>query len=94
MLNNSQIIQQCRYASNSKFFAKPTDESVSFSKHIYGELAFEVTHNAAPHNNFVIADDIRLVDYALVALFSENKMNISSGKQFERNEYSHAVCLI
>ena len=60
----------------------------------YIEFHFALTHNAAPHDDCVTADDLRLVSSASFSLFSENQLNSSIGRHLEPIEYAHAVCLI
>ena len=53
---------------------------------------FDVLH-AATNNRYVEGDDIRLVNEGPIALFSNYKLQSSSGKHIEIN-HAHIVCLM
>ena len=59
----------------------------------YIELNFDVLH-AATNNRYVDANDIRLVNLAPIALFSNYKLTTSSGKHLEEISHSHIVSLM
>ena len=53
---------------------------------------FDVLH-AATKNRYIDGDDIRLVNEGPIALFSNYKLQSSSGKHIEEINHAHIVCL-
>ena len=58
------------------------------------DLAFKVTHNAAAHDNYIDAYDIRLFISAPIALFIEYILTTSTSKRFKRVCQADAACLL
>ena len=56
-------------------------------------LNFDVLQ-AANNNRYVDGDDIRLVNEGPIALFSNYKLQSSSGKHIEEINHAHIVCLM
>ena len=56
-------------------------------------LNFDVLH-AATNNRHADGDQIRLVNEGLIALFSNYKLQSSSGKHIEEINHAHIVCLM
>ena len=52
-----------------------------------------MTHNQGIHDDFLNADDRRLVILYFKALFSEDKLTLSAGKGQNLIDYAHLVCL-
>ena len=59
----------------------------------YFELKFDVLR-ADNSNRYVDANDIRLVNLAPIALFSNYKLSTSSGKHLEEISHAHIVSLM
>ena len=57
------------------------------------ELNFDVLH-AATGNRYADDDNIRLINLAVIALFSIYKQTTSSGKNLEEISHVHIVCLL
>ena len=71
----------------------PREDSVISLLNSYLELNFDVL-KATSDNRYVDADDIRLVNLAPIALFSNYKLTTASGKHLEEISHAHPVCLI
>ena len=56
-------------------------------------LNFDVLH-AATNNRYIDGDDIRLVNEGPIALFSNYKLQSSSGNYIEEINHAHIVCLM
>ena len=54
---------------------------------------FDILH-AATNNRYIDADIIRLVNEGPIALFSNYKLQSSSGKHLEEINHAHIVCLM
>ena len=59
----------------------------------YLELNFDVLH-AATGNRYADANDIRLINLGVIALFSIYKLATSSGKHLEEINHAHSVSLM
>ena len=59
----------------------------------YLELNFDVLQ-AATGNRYAVGADIRLVNLAVIALFSIHKLTTSSGKHLEEINHAHIVSLL
>ena len=75
------------------FFNIPREDSVISLLITYIELNFDVL-KAATGNRYADADDIRLVNLAPIALFSNYKLTTSSGKHLENIDHAHIVSLM
>ena len=71
----------------------PREDSVIFLLNSYLELKFDVLQ-AVTGNRYVDGADIRLVNLAVIALFSIYKLTTSSGKHLEEINHSHIVFLM
>ena len=56
-------------------------------------LNFDVLH-AATNNRYIDNDDIRLLNEGPIALFSNYKLQSSSGKHIEEINHAHIICLM
>ena len=80
--------------ANSQIYINiPREDSVISLLNSYLELNFDVLH-AADNNRYVDANDIRLVNLAPIALFSNYKLTTSSGKHLEEISHAHIVSLM
>ena len=71
----------------------PKEDNVISLLSSYVELNSDVLH-AATNNRYVDRDDIRLVNLGPISLYSNYKLSTSSGKQLEKNDHAHFVCLM
>ena len=71
----------------------PREDSVFSLVNSYLELNFDVLH-AAINNRYVDGNDIRLDNLGPIALFSKYTLTTSSGKQLEKFDHAHIVCLL
>ena len=71
----------------------PREDSVISLLNNYLELNFDVLQ-AATGNRYADGADIRLVNLAVIALFSFYKLTISSGKHLEEVNHAHIVSLM
>ena len=79
---------------NSQIFINtPGGDSVKSLLGSLLRLIFGVLH-AATNNRYIDGDDIRLVNEGPIALFSNYKLQSSSGKHIEEINHSHIVCLM
>ena len=79
---------------NSQIFINIPRESIVISLlNSYFELNFDVL-KAATGNRYADADDIRSVNLAPIALFSNYKLTTSSGEHLESIDHAHIVCLM
>ena len=58
------------------------------------DLNFDVFHDADPDNRYVDGDDIRLVDFGPIVLFSNYILTTSNGKAIEEINNAHIACLL
>ena len=80
--------------ANSQIYINiPREDSVISLLNSYVELNFDVLH-AANNNRYVDANDIRLVNLAPIALFSNYKLTTSSGKHVEEIGHAYIVSLM
>ena len=80
--------------ANSQIYINiPREDSVISLLNSYLELNFDVLH-AADNNRYVDANDIRLVNFGPIALFSNYKLTTSSGKHLEEISHAHIVSLM
>ena len=75
------------------FFNIPREDSVISLLNSYIELNFDVL-KAATGNRYADADDIRLINLAPIALFSNYKLTTSSGKHLENIDHASLVSLM
>ena len=79
---------------NSQVYVNiPRDDFVISLLNSYLELNFDVLH-AATNNRYTDADDIRLVNLGITALFSIYKLVTHSSKHLEEVTNAHIVCLM
>ena len=71
----------------------PREDSVISLLNSYLDLNFDVLH-AATNNRYADGNDIRLVNLAPIALFSNYKLTTSSGKHLEDISHAHTVSLM
>ena len=57
------------------------------------DLSFDVLH-ATTGNRYVDANDIRLINFSLIALSSKYDLISSSGKHIETTDHAHLACLL
>ena len=80
--------------ANSQIYINiPREDSVISLLNRYIELNFDVLR-ADNSNRYVDANDIRLVNLAPIALFSNYKLSTSSGKHLEEISHAHIVSLM
>ena len=80
--------------ANSQIYINiPREDSVISLLNSYLDLNFDVLH-AATNNRYVDGNDIRLVNFGPVALFSSYKLTTSSGKHLEDISHAHIVSLM
>ena len=80
--------------ANSQIYINiPREDSVISLLNSYIELNFDVLR-ADNNNRYVDANDIRLVNLAPIALFSNYKLTTSSGKNLEEISHAHIVSLM
>ena len=80
--------------ANSQIYINiPREDSVISLLNSYIELNFDVLR-ADNSNRYVDANDIRLVNLAPIALFSNYKLSTSSGKHLEEISHAHIVSLM
>ena len=77
---------------SQKNFHIPRGEPVNSFLGSLVRLSFDVLH-AVTNNRYIDGDDIRLVNEGLFALFSNCKLQSSTGKHIEENNHAHIVCL-
>ena len=81
-------------AANSQVYINiPREDSVISLLNSYLELNFDVLQ-ATTDNRYVDANDIRLVNLAPIALFSDYELTTSSGKHLEEISLPHIVSLM
>ena len=79
---------------NSQIYTNiPRGDSVNSLLRSLLRLNFDVLH-AATNDRFIDGDDIRLVNEGPIALFSNYKLQSSSGKHIEEINHAHIVCLL
>ena len=71
----------------------PREDSVITLLKSYFELNFDVLH-AATDNRYADGNEIRLVNLGVIALLSNYKKTISSGKHLEEISHAHIVSLM
>ena len=80
-------------ANSQIYMSIPREKSLISLLKGYLDLNFDVFH-AATNKRFVDADDIWLVNLAVIALFSNYKLTTSSGKHLEDISHAHIVSLM
>ena len=79
---------------NSQIYINiPRGDSVNSLLGSLLRLNFDVLH-AATIDRYIDEDDIRLVNEGSIALFSNYKIQSSSGKHIEEINHAHIVCLL
>ena len=71
----------------------PREDSLNSVLESRLDLNFDVLH-AATGNRFVDANDIRLINFGPIALFSKYDLASSSGKHIETIDHAHIACLM
>ena len=71
----------------------PRGDSVKSLLGSLPRIIFDVLH-AATNNRYADGDDIRSVNEGPIALFSNYKLQSSSGKHIEEINHAHIVCLM
>ena len=71
----------------------PREDSVNSVLDSRLDLNFDVLH-AATGNRYVDANDIRLINFGPVALFSKYDLTSSSRKHVESIDHAHIACLM
>ena len=80
--------------ANSQIYINiPREDSVISLLNSYLDLNFDVLH-AVTNNRYTDGNDIRLVNLAPIALFSNYKLTTSSGKHLEDISHAHIVSLM
>ena len=79
--------------NSQKYINIPRGDSVSSLLGSVLRANFDVLH-AATNNRYIDDDDIRLVNEGPIALFSNYKLQTSSGKPIEEINPAHIVCLM
>ena len=80
--------------ANSQIYNNlPREDSIISLLKSYLDLNFDVL-NAAINNKYVDADDISLINQAVIALFSNFKSTTYSGKHLENIDHAHIVSLM
>ena len=80
--------------TNSQIYINiPREDSLVSLLNKYLELNFDVLHTAA-NNIYVDANDIKLDKLGPIALFSNYKLTMSSGKHIENIDHAHEVSLM
>ena len=80
--------------TNSQVYINiPREDSVISLLNSYLELNFDVIH-AVTNNRYVDGNNIRLVNLAPIAPFSNYKLTTSSGKHLENIDHAHIVSLM
>ena len=77
----------------SIFILIPREDSLISLLNSYIDLDVDVVH-AATNNRYADGNDIRLVNFAPIALFSNYKLTTSSGKHLEDITHGHLVSLM
>ena len=78
---------------NSQIYINiPREDSVNSLLGSLLRANFDVLH-AATNNSYIDGDDIRLVNEGPIALFSNYKLQSSSGKHLEEINHAQIVCL-
>ena len=79
---------------NSQIYINiPREDSVISLLNSYIEINFDVL-KAATSNRYADTDDIRLINFGPIALFSNYKLTTSSGKHLENIDHAHVVSLM
>ena len=68
----------------------PTEDAYICLQNSYISLEFEVLKN--DDTRFIDGDEISLVNFGPIALFSEAKLTTSSGKHLEKGDNLHPIC--
>ena len=80
--------------ANSQIYINiPREDSVISLLYSYLNLNFDVVH-AATNNRYADNNNIRLVNFGPIALFSSYKLTTSSGKHLEDVSHAHIVSLM
>ena len=80
--------------ANSQIYINiPREDSVISLLNSYLDLVFDVVH-AATNNRYADNNNIRLVNFGLIALFSSYKLTTSSEKHLEDVSHAHIVSLM
>ena len=79
--------------NSQRYMNIPREDSVISLLHSYLELNFDVIQ-AATGNRYADADNIRLVNLGIIALFSTYKLTTSSGKHLEEINHIRIVSLM
>ena len=79
--------------SSQIYFNIPRGDTVNSLLGSLLRLTYDVLHGAT-NNRYMDGDDIRLVNEGSIALFSNYKIQSSSGKHIEEINHAHIVCLL
>ena len=80
--------------TNSRIYINiPREGSLVSLLKSYHDLNFDELH-AATNNRYVDADDIWLINLAIIALFDNFKLTTCSGKHLENIDHAHIVSLV
>ena len=86
-------ISTIKTANSQIFINIPRGESLISLLKSFLDLNFDLL-DAATNNRYVDGDDIRLINLAKSALFSNFKLPTSSGKHLENIDHAHIVSLM
>ena len=79
---------------NSRIYINiPKEDSVISLLNSYIEINFDII-KAATSNRYADTDDIRLINFGPITLFSNYKLATSSGKHLENIDHAHIVSLM
>ena len=81
-------------ANSQSYINIPRGDTVNSLLNSFLDLYFDVFHDADPDNRYVDGDDIRLVDFGPIALFSNYKLTTSNGKTIEEINIAHIAGLM
>ena len=79
-------------ANSNISISLPREDAYICLQHSYISVEFEVLKNN--NTRYADNDQISLVNFGLVALFSEAKLTTSSGKHLEKIDNLHPICLM
>ena len=80
---------------NYQFFSDiPREDSVIPLRDSYLELYFNGTHRTGAHAHYENIDHKRLENLGPIALFSKYGLISSSGKEIEKIDNAHVICLM
>ena len=91
--NSSSEISTINTPNSQTYIDIPREDNANSVLDDRLDLNFDVLH-AATGNRYVDANDISLINFSPIALFSKYDLTSSSGKHLESIDHAHFACLM